>query len=75
MSTKIKTDLILGLSLLMVLIPFSFYNWSNTEFKTIDLTNAELSCERYKSKFQGYFHLNGITFYSAERYNNLLSHP
>ena len=68
MSRKIKTDFILALSLIVLCILLSFYNWSNTEFKSTDLTGADLSCDRDRVNYQGYFTLGNITYYSSERY-------
>ncbi len=68
MSKKIKTDLILAFTLIVLCLLLSIYNWSQTEFKSIDLTNAELSCDRDRVNFQGYFTLDNITYYSSKRY-------
>jgi hypothetical protein len=68
MSKKIKTNLILAFILIFLCTLLSIFNWSHTEFKSVDLTNAELSCNRDRVNFQGYFTLNKVTYYSSKRY-------
>ena len=68
MSKKTKINLIMAFSFVVLWTIYFFYNWSQTEFRTINLSNAELSCDRDRVNYQGYFKLDNITYYSSERY-------